>query len=92
MLCFPYIEQTYGQETLKITQDQFEFRDEPRVAEETLLGTLRLGTSVVWTGKTSGSWFEVKAPNGQIGWVHESGLSRPTTRPQPAAPQTSRSV
>ncbi len=68
----------FGQETLKIVVDQFEFRDEPRVADETLLGTLRIDTPVQWTGKTRGNWFEVKAPNGQIGWVHISGLSTPT--------------
>lgn len=82
-------------ETLKITRDQFEFRDEPRVADETLLGTLRLGTPVEWSGETSGRWFRVTAPNGQTGWVHDSGLSTPKTRVQPTpkpAPQTSRRV
>lgn len=87
----------YGAETLTITQDHFEFRDEPRVAEETLLGTLRAGTPVEWTGNTDGNWFEVRAPNGQVGWVHQSGVSAPksVSRPKatPAPKQTtSRSV
>ena len=85
----------FAAETLKITRDQFEFRDEPRVADETLLGTLRIGTPVEWTGETSGGWFRVTAPNGQTGWVHESGLSKPTTRVQPTpkpASQTSRTI
>lgn len=87
--------QLVAAETLKITQDQFEFRDEPRVADETLLGTLRIGTPVEWTGETSGRWFRVTAPNGQTGWVHASGLSTPQTRVQPTprpAAQRSRSV
>ena len=89
----------FAQETLKITRDQFEFRDAPQANEDTLIGTLRIGTSVEWTGKTSGRWFEVKAPNGQIGWVHESGVSRPKTRikptpapKKPSRPATSRSA
>ncbi len=89
-----------SQETLTITRDQFEFRDAPQVGEDTLIGTLRLGTPVEWTGKTSGHWFEIKAPNGQTGWVHGSGLSRPTTRieptraptPKPSRAATSRST
>ena len=80
-LYLQHIEPVSAAETLKITQDQFEFRDEPRVADETLLGTLPINTPVEWTGETSGQWFRVKAPNGQIGWIHNSGLSRPTTKP-----------
>ncbi len=90
-----FVKQAYSQETLKITVDQFEFRDEPKAIEETLLGTLRIGTPVEWTGKTSGRWFEVKHPNGQVGWVHASGLSTPKTRVAPTPkPQktTSRAV
>ena len=81
-----------AQETLHITRDQFEFRDAPQAIDDTLIGTLRIGTSVEWTGKTSGGWFEIKAPNGQIGWVHESGISRPKTRiePTPAPKKTAR--
>ena len=83
LLCFLKVSPAIGAETLKVTKDQLEFREEPRVAEETLLGTLRIGTSVEWTGTISGDWFEVQAPNGQVGWVHKSGLSTPQTLPKP---------
>lgn len=88
-----WAEEVNGAETLTVTKDHFEFRDAPRVAEETLLGTLRKGTPVEWTGTTSGSWFEVRAPNGQTGWIHKSGVSTPRTAPtRSTSPQTSRSV
>ncbi|GAK58435.1 pilus assembly protein FimV [Candidatus Vecturithrix granuli] len=95
IFCLQPYEQTCSAETLKVIQDQFEFRDEPRVADETILGTLRLGTPVEWTGEASGDWLRVKAPNGQMGWVHSSGLSKPTTPVQPIPTprsQTSRSI
>jgi SH3-like domain-containing protein len=81
-LYFLNVDQIDGAETLKITKDHIEFREEPKVAEENLLGTLRIGTSVEWTGNTSGDWFEVQAPNGQTGWVHKSGLSAPRSLPK----------
>lgn len=87
----------YGAEQLTITQDQIEFRSEPRTEDETIIGTLRVGTRVEWTGNTSGSWFEVHAPNGTVGWVHKSGLSAPKTiskpepTPRPATPKPAQS-
>ena len=45
-LCFLNVEQVSGAETLVVEKNQFEFREEPRVAEETLLGTLRAGSKV----------------------------------------------
>ena len=90
MICLFRGATIYGAETLTITQDHFEFRDEPRVAEETLLGTLRAGTPVEWTGNTDGNWFEVRAPNGQVGWVHSSGVSHPKSLSRPNAASTSK--
>ena len=87
-LCFLSVEQVSGAETLVVKKNQFEFREEPRVTEETLLGTLRAGSKVTWTGKTSGDWFEVQAPNGQLGWVHKSGLSAPKIRQEPTKKAT----
>jgi hypothetical protein len=71
-----------GAETLKITKDHLDFRETPRTTEDNLLGDLRIGTPVEWTGNTSGDWFEVQAPNGQIGWVQKSGLSTPRSLPK----------
>lgn len=95
VFCLHPSEQAYAAETLKVLQDHFEFRDEPRAADETLIGTLRIGTPVEWTGEASGDWLKIKAPNGQIGWVHSSGLSKPTTPAQPTPTphsQSSRAV
>ena len=97
LVVLPHSSQVHAKEVLKITQDHFEFRDAPRAADETFIGTLRIDTPVEWTGNVSGKWFEVKAPNGQIGWVHGSGLSRPKSpveqpkRAEPA-PAPSRST
>ncbi len=79
----------YAAETLTVTRDHFEFRDSPKVAEETLIGTLRAGTDVEWTGTVSGDWFEVRGPGNQVGWIHKSGVSTPkaapTSQQKPAA-------
>lgn len=75
----------WGAEMLTITQDHLELRSEPRAVDETFLSTVRKGTTVEWTGKTSGDWFEVQAPNGQVGWVHKSGISAPQTPPRPTS-------
>lgn len=84
--------QQVNAETLKVVKDQLELRDAPKATEETVLGTLRINTPVEWTGNISGGWFEIKAPNGQIGWVHGSGISKPATRPQPSPKPTSAPV
>ena len=81
----------YGDETLMVTRDHFEFRDSPQVGEETLIGTLRAGTQVQWTGTVSGDWFEVHGPGNQVGWIHKSGVSAPksaTTSQQPSSRAT----
>ncbi len=75
------VEPIRGDESLTVTKDQFEFRDSPQVTEETLIGTLRVGTAVEWTGIVSGDWFQVRGPGNQIGWIHKSGLSAPKTAP-----------
>ena len=80
---FCVVATAFGEETLKITQDQFEFRAEPGADDENILGTLRLNTPVIWTGKASGQWLEVRAPNGEVGWVHQSGVTRPQSLPKP---------
>ena len=91
VVALPHAPGVYASEVLKVTRDHFEFRNAPRVDDETFIGTLRIDTPVEWTGNVSGSWFEVKAPNGQIGWVHQSGLSSPKTpvkqrqTPEPAS-------
>ena len=90
----------HAAETLTVTRDHFEFRDSPKVAEETLIGTLRAGTEIEWTGTMSGDWFEVRGPGNQVGWIHKSGLSAPKTAPTsqqrpvaaPAETSSSRSV
>lgn len=92
LMCLSLLNQARGQESVKITQDQFELRSDPENNDENVIGTLRLNTPVVLTGKTSGQWREVRAPNGQTGWVHEAGLSlpkraeKPTPKPEPTKP------
>lgn len=84
LMCLSLLNQARGQESVKITQDQFELRSDPENNDENVIGTLRLNTPVVLTGKTSGQWREVRAPNGQTGWVHEAGLSLPKRAEKPA--------
>ena len=88
LCCLLQVGVVFAQESLKITKDQLEFREEPRAAEENIVGTLRIGTVVEWTGNVSGDWFEVRAPSGQSGWVHKSGLSAPRTPPKQQAKPT----
>jgi len=81
----------YAQEAVNVTQDQLELRSDPADNDENILGTLRANTPVTFTGKVSGKWYQITAPNGQTGWVHQSGVSRPkslakpTPTPKPAA-------
>ncbi|GAK51602.1 hypothetical protein U14_02847 [Candidatus Moduliflexus flocculans] len=77
--CLP----AYGQETVSVTQDQLELRSDPADNDENILGTLRANTPVTFTGKVSGNWYQVTAPNGQTGWVHQSGVSRPKSLVKP---------
>ena len=84
LMCLSLLNQAHGQESVKITQDQFELRSDPENNDENVIGTLRLNTPVVLTGKTSGQWREVRAPNGQTGWVHEAGLALPKRTEKPA--------
>ncbi len=85
LLCLP----AYGAETITVTQDQLELRSDPADNDENILGTLRANTPVVFTGNVSGKWYQITAPNGQTGWVHQSGISRPKSvakpTPKPAA-------
>ena len=73
----------YAQETINVTQDQLELRSDPADNDENILGTLRANTPVTFTGKTSGKWYQITAPNGQTGWVHQSGVSRPPSVVKP---------
>ena len=81
----------YAQEKITVTQDQLELRSDPADNDENILGTLRADTPITFTGKVSGKWYQITAPNGQTGWVHQSGVSRPpslvkpTPTPKPAA-------
>lgn len=77
--CLP----AYGQETVSVTQDQLELRSDPADNDENILGTLRANTPVTFTGKVSGNWYQVTAPNGQTGWVYQSGVSRPKSLAKP---------